>query len=60
VQAGDVDRLALPVGLAAAAVVAWRLGFCVSHDTRAQRDGAGGERATAACSADGTGTAEPG
>jgi hypothetical protein len=44
VQAGDLDRLALPVGLAAAAVVGWRLGFC---DTRAQRDGARGERATA-------------
>jgi hypothetical protein len=28
-------------------VVGWRLGFCVSRDTRAQRDGARGERATA-------------
>ena len=33
-----LDRLALPVGLAAAAAVGWRLRFRVSRDTRAWRD----------------------
>jgi Nuclease-related domain len=47
VQVAGLDRLALPVGLAAAAVVGWRLRFRVSRDTRAWRDGARGERATA-------------
>jgi Nuclease-related domain len=47
VQAAGLDRLALPVGLAAALVVGWRLRFRVSRDTRAWRDGASGERATA-------------
>jgi len=42
-----LDRLALPVGVAAAAAVGWRLRFRVSRDTRAWRDGARGERATA-------------
>jgi hypothetical protein len=47
VQAGGLDRLALPVGLAAAAAAGWRLRFRVSGDTHAWRDGARGERATA-------------
>jgi hypothetical protein len=47
VQAGGLDPLALPVGLAAATVAGWRLRFRVSRDTRAWRDGARGERATA-------------
>jgi Nuclease-related domain len=47
VQAAGLDRLALPVGLAAAVAVGWRLRFRVSRDTRAWRDGARGERATA-------------
>jgi hypothetical protein len=47
VQAAGVDRLALPVGLAAAAAAGWRLRFRLSRDTRAWRDGARGERATA-------------
>jgi len=47
VQAVGLDRLALPVGLAAAAAAGWRLRFRVSGDTRAWRDGARGERATA-------------
>jgi hypothetical protein len=46
-QAAGLDRLAGPVGLAAATVVGWRLRFRVSRDTRAWRDGASGERATA-------------
>ena len=46
-QAGGLDRLALPVGLAAAAAAGWRLRFRVSGDTHAWRDGARGERATA-------------
>ncbi len=37
----------LLAGLAAGAVVGWRLRFRVSRDTRAWRDGAHGERATA-------------
>jgi hypothetical protein len=37
----------LLAGLAAGAVVGWRLRFRVSRDTRAWRDGARGERATA-------------
>jgi Nuclease-related domain len=47
VQAAELDPLALPVGVAAAMVVGWRLRFRVSRDTRAWRDGARGERATA-------------
>jgi hypothetical protein len=47
VQAGGLDRLALPVGLAAAAAAGWRLRFRLSRGTRAWRDGARGERATA-------------
>jgi hypothetical protein len=39
--------LALPAGVAAAAAAGWRLRFRVSRDTRAWRDGARGERATA-------------
>jgi hypothetical protein len=46
-QAAGLNRLALPVGLAAAAAAGWRLRFRVSGDTRAWRDGAKGERATA-------------
>ena len=45
--AAGLGRLALPVGLAAAAVAGWRLRFRLSRDTRAWRDGARGERATA-------------
>src|SRR6266498_1376676 len=37
----------LLAGLAAGVVVGWRLRFRTSHDTRAWRDGARGERATA-------------
>jgi hypothetical protein len=47
VQVAGLERLALPVGLAAAVAVGWRLRFRVSGDTRAWRDGARGERATA-------------
>jgi len=47
VQAAGLDRLAMPVGLAAATAAGWRLRFRVSWDTRAWRDGARGERATA-------------
>jgi Nuclease-related domain len=47
VQAAGLARLALPVGLAAATVAGWRLRFRLSCDTRAWRDGARGERATA-------------
>jgi hypothetical protein len=47
VQAAGLGQLALPVGLAAALAVGWRLRFRVSSDTRAWRDGARGERATA-------------
>jgi Nuclease-related domain len=47
VQAVGLGRLALPVGLAAALAAGWRLRFRVSRDTRAWRDGASGERATA-------------
>lgn len=47
VQAGGLDRLALPVGVAAGILVGWRLRFRVSRDGRAWRDGARGERATA-------------
>jgi hypothetical protein len=47
VQAVGLGRLALPAGLAAAAAAGWRLRFRVSGDTRAWRDGARGERATA-------------
>jgi len=47
VQAVGLGGLALPVGLAAALAVGWRLRFRVSSDTRAWRDGASGERATA-------------
>ncbi len=47
VQAASLDRLALPVGLAAALAAGWRLRFRLSRDTRAWRDGARGERATA-------------
>jgi hypothetical protein len=47
VQAGGLDRLALPVGVAATLVAGWRLRFRVSRDTRAWRDGARGEQATA-------------
>jgi hypothetical protein len=47
VQVAGLGRLALPVGLAAAAAAGWRLRFRVSRDTRAWRDGASGERATA-------------
>jgi hypothetical protein len=46
-----LDRLALPVGLAAAAAVGWRLRFRVSRDTRAWRDGARGKGLSPACSA---------
>jgi Nuclease-related domain len=42
-----LDRLTLPIGLAAALAVAWRLRFRVSRDACAWRDGARGERATA-------------
>jgi hypothetical protein len=43
-----LHRAAPPLaGLAAGAVVGWRLRFRVSTDTRAWRDGARGERATA-------------
>jgi hypothetical protein len=47
VQAAGLGRLTLPVGVAAAAVVGWRLRFRASGDARAWRDGARGERATA-------------
>jgi Nuclease-related domain len=47
VQAAGLDRVALPVGLAAAVAVGWRLRLRLSRDTRAWRDGARGERATA-------------
>src|SRR6266545_2066252 len=47
VQAASLDRLALPVGLAAALAAGWRLRFRLSRDTRAWRNGARGERATA-------------
>jgi hypothetical protein len=47
VQAVGLDRLALPVGLVAAVAAGWRLRFRLSRDTRAWRDGARGERATA-------------
>jgi Nuclease-related domain len=47
VQAVGMIRLALPVGLAAAIAASWRLRFRLSGDTRAWRDGARGERATA-------------
>jgi hypothetical protein len=47
VQMGDLDRSALPLGLAAAAAAGWRLRFRLSRGTRAWRDGASGERATA-------------
>jgi hypothetical protein len=47
VQAAGLNQLALPVGLATAILVGWRLRFRVSADTRAWRDGARGERATA-------------
>jgi hypothetical protein len=47
VQAGGLDPLVLPVGLAAATAAGWRLRFRLSRDTRAWRDGARGERATA-------------
>jgi hypothetical protein len=46
-QVAGLDRLALPVGLAAAVAAGWRLRFRVCRDTRAWRDGARGERATA-------------
>jgi hypothetical protein len=46
-QAAGLNSLALPVGLAAAAVAGWRLRFRFSRDARAWRDGARGERATA-------------
>jgi hypothetical protein len=46
-RAAGLDRLALPVGLAAAMAAGWRLRFRLSRDTRAWRDGARGERATA-------------
>jgi Nuclease-related domain len=46
VQAVGLDRLALPIGVAAAAVAGWRLRFRLSRDARAWRDGARGERAT--------------
>jgi hypothetical protein len=45
--AAGLHRAALLAGLAAGAVVGWRLRFHVSKDTRAWRDGAKGERATA-------------
>jgi hypothetical protein len=47
VQVAGLDRLVLPVGLAAALAVGWRLRFRVSRDTRAWRNGARGEQATA-------------
>jgi hypothetical protein len=47
VQAAGQDRLALPLGLATALAVGWRLRFRVSREGRAWRDGARGERATA-------------
>jgi Nuclease-related domain len=46
-QAVGLDPLSLPVGLAMATIAGWRLRFRVSGDTRAWRDGARGERATA-------------
>jgi hypothetical protein len=45
--AAGLHRAALLGGLAAGLVVGWRLRFRVSRDTRAWRDGARGERATA-------------
>jgi hypothetical protein len=45
--AAGLHRAALPAGLAAGVVAGWRLRFHVSKDTRAWRDGARGERATA-------------
>jgi hypothetical protein len=47
VQAVGLGRLALPAGLAAGVAAGWRLRFRASHATRAWRDGARGERATA-------------
>jgi hypothetical protein len=47
VQVAGLERLALPVGLAAAVATGWWLRFRPSGDTRAWRDGASGERATA-------------
>jgi hypothetical protein len=46
-QAAGLPATALLVGLTAGGAVGWRLRFRVSHDTRAWRDGARGERATA-------------
>jgi hypothetical protein len=43
----ELGGQALSAGLAAGVVVGWRLRFRVSRDTRAWRDGARGERATA-------------
>jgi hypothetical protein len=46
-QVAGPERLALPVGLAAAVAAGWRLRFRLSRDARAWRDGARGEQATA-------------
>jgi hypothetical protein len=46
-QAAGLVRLGLPIVVAAAILVGWRLRFRVSRDTRAWRDGARGEQATA-------------
>ena len=46
-QAAGLHQHLLPVGLAAGMLVGWRLRFRVSHDARAWRRGARGERATA-------------
>jgi hypothetical protein len=46
-QVAGLDRLALPIGLAATAAAGWRLRFRISRNTHAWRDGARGERATA-------------
>jgi hypothetical protein len=45
--AAGLDRAALLAGLAAGTLAGWRLRFRPSRDTRAWRDGAKGERATA-------------
>jgi hypothetical protein len=46
-HAVGLGGLAPPAGVAAATAAGWRLRFRVSRDTRAWRDGARGERATA-------------
>jgi hypothetical protein len=60
VQAGDLDQLVLPVGLAAAAVVGWRLGSASPATPARSATAPGASGPPLACSAGGTGTAGPG